>query len=396
MAAKKPQLFILLFLVSFASVGAVLFSPGLPGLASYYGISVTEAQLPVSIFLLGYALGQLPWGPIANRIGRKNTLAIGISLQIVSSFGASLMGYFCWYFPFLWFVFFTALGSGVGLKMSFTLIGDSFSRKEATKYASYTGLSFAVAPGLSVALGGLLVKWFHWQSCFIFLSVYGVFLLFLSRLLPETGGERDKNALKLKNIISTYSAEFRNKILVLSGLTWGCVTTIIYLFAQFAPFLALNHLGLDSEEYGFLSMIPSVGFVLGSVMARILASAATPFQTMSLGVIFVFLGVFIQLFCFLAGYVNFWSLFFPMPVIYLGTPLIFSNASSFALACTKNKSIASAILNFLNVGTAVFVTMLLAFLPFKKAVVLPLFFSVLLIFVIILISSLKKIVPDNS
>ncbi len=395
MTNKKPQLFILLFLVSFASVGAVLFSPGLPGLAYYYGISITEAQLPVTIFLLGYALGQLPWGPIANRIGRKNSLALGIGLQILGALGASFMGYLCFYFFFLCFVFLMALGSSVGLQMSFTLIGDAFSKKEATKYASYTGLSFAVAPGLSVALGGLLVKWFFWQSCFLFLSFYGLFLLVLSRLLPETGSGKDKTALKMKNILKVYAAEFRNKILVFSGLTWGCVTTIIYLFAQFAPFLALNHLGLDPEEYGFLNMIPSVGFVLGSIIARILIYGSA-FQTMFLGITFVSIGIFVQLFCFLTGYVNSWSLFFPMPVIYLGTPLIFSNASSFALTYTENKSIASAILNFLNVGTAVLATMLLAFFPLKKAFILPSFFSVLLILVIVLITTLKKIVPNES
>lgn len=70
----KPQFMILLFLVSFASVGAVLFTPALPSITSFFQVSVGQAQLTITSYLIGYALGQLPYGPLANRFGRKKTL----------------------------------------------------------------------------------------------------------------------------------------------------------------------------------------------------------------------------------------------------------------------------------------------------------------------------------
>jgi MFS family permease len=74
----KPQFLTLLLLVSFGSVGAVLFTPALPAIQQFFQVTVGQAQLTMTSYLLGYALGQLPYGPLANGIGRKKTLYIGI------------------------------------------------------------------------------------------------------------------------------------------------------------------------------------------------------------------------------------------------------------------------------------------------------------------------------
>src|SRR5471030_3210138 len=84
---NKPNLpFItLIMLISFASVNAVLFTPALPNIAHFFSITHAAAQQTITWFLIGYALGQLVYGPLANRFGRKPALYGGISLQIVSS-----------------------------------------------------------------------------------------------------------------------------------------------------------------------------------------------------------------------------------------------------------------------------------------------------------------------
>src|SRR6478672_5239599 len=75
----------LLLLISFASVNAVLFTPALPDITAFFAISENTAQQTITWFLVGYAIGQLIYGPIANRFGRKPALYAGISLQIFSS-----------------------------------------------------------------------------------------------------------------------------------------------------------------------------------------------------------------------------------------------------------------------------------------------------------------------
>src|SRR5690349_18525902 len=82
---SSPSFLTLLLMISFASVNAVLFTPALPAIADFYAISDSEAQLTITLFLIGYAVGQLIYGPIANRFGRKPALYAGIILQIISS-----------------------------------------------------------------------------------------------------------------------------------------------------------------------------------------------------------------------------------------------------------------------------------------------------------------------
>src|SRR5689334_10474305 len=82
----------LLMLISFASVNAVLFTPALPQIADFFSISIESAQQTLGLFLIGYTLGQLLYGPLANRFGRKPALYGGVGLQILSSLLCVLAG----------------------------------------------------------------------------------------------------------------------------------------------------------------------------------------------------------------------------------------------------------------------------------------------------------------
>jgi DHA1 family bicyclomycin/chloramphenicol resistance-like MFS transporter len=82
---KSPPFVTLLLLISFGAVSAVLFTPALPQIKNYFGISQVLAELTVSLFLAGYAIGQLPYGAISNRFGRKPALFFAIALTIVGT-----------------------------------------------------------------------------------------------------------------------------------------------------------------------------------------------------------------------------------------------------------------------------------------------------------------------
>ena len=156
----------LLLMISFASVNAVLFTPALPAIASYFSISSEIAGHTIIWFLVGYALGQLIYGPIANRFGRKPALYVGVSLQIISSFICLFSGLIHVYSVLVFGRFLLALGSGVGLKMTFTLVNECYESKVASQKISYLMLAFAITPGLAVALGGILNEYYGWMSCF--------------------------------------------------------------------------------------------------------------------------------------------------------------------------------------------------------------------------------------
>ncbi len=390
---KTPQLFILLLLASFASVSAVLFTPSLPLLAKDLNISNAQAQLSMTAFLIGYAFGNLPYGPISNRLGRKKTIYMGIFFAIFGSILILVAGGFEIFWLLIVGRFLQALGSSVGLKITFTMIGDVYSQTEATKKISSIMLAFAIAPGLAIALGGLLTKYYGWESCFYFLAIYSVFLMLLSIVLPETCKEKDPDALNLVKVKDGFLEQLKHKKLITCAIIMGCATSFVYLFASEAPFIGIDYLGLAADEYGVLNFIPPIGMIIGSLLAHQLAGRREIISIMTLGITISLIGAIVMLTLFLAGIVTIWSLFMPMPFIYIGLSLIFSNASGLAMSYARNKSNASAVMNFINMGMSVIALLIIESLSNNKTYILPLFFLSLSSLMLLLSSLFLKPLP---
>lgn len=392
----KPTLpyFTLLLLISFASVNAVLFTPALPNITEFFHITEDSAQQTITWFLVGYALGQLLYGPIANRFGRKPALLIGVCLQILSSLLCVLSGVIHSFALLIVGRILLALGSGVGLKMTFTLVNECYAPKIAAQKISYLMLAFAITPGLGTALGGFLNTHWGWISCFYACALYGLVLFFLVIRLPETQKVLDLKALTYKHLIQGYGLQFKNKRLVMSGLILGASTAMIYVFATLAPFIAINLYGLSSSAYGLANCIPPIGLILGSlVCAKLVKEGSFEWSlrlgiwTSSLGVLWMLLSIWMQ---------TDWlfSLFLPMLIIYFGLCFVLANASTIAMSNVKDKAHGASVMTFINMSTATLVVFSLSLFP-MKALLLPLVFLVLSIAMLALLQCLIGI-PQQS
>src|SRR3989338_7564884 len=114
----------LLLLAGFASFGAVLPTPALPEIAHYFGVSSSHVENIMVIYLIGYGLGQLFYGPLANRFGRKRTMIGGILLALAGNILAILSGIFQFFTLLIIARFLIALGAAAGLVISMILIKD--------------------------------------------------------------------------------------------------------------------------------------------------------------------------------------------------------------------------------------------------------------------------------
>ena len=387
----EPQFIILLLLVSFASVGAVLFTPALPSIREFFHLSIGEAQFTITSYLIGYALGQLPYGPLANYYGRKKTLYMGISLSIIGSLLCALSRPLESFGLLIVARFLQALGACVGLKISFTMIGDVYSQIDATRKISHIMMAFAVIPGFAVAMGGWITKLLNWESCFYFLALFGLFVLWLLARLPETAKSLDREALKLRSIFHGYGLKFKNKRLVISGLMMGCGSAVIYVFASKAPFIGIGLIGLAPNTFGNYNLIPLVGMFLGCLLAARLAGRFSFLSLLLMGIVASLFFSFTMFVPFVLGVLNVWSLFLPMVLIYLAEALIFANISAFGLASAKNKSNGSAILNFINLSTTVVAVLFLEFIYPESALLMPLSFIVFFAVSFVLWRYLRKL-----
>lgn len=373
MHTKSLVMGTLTLLISFASVNAVLFTPALPSIALFFDVSEASAQYTISWFLIGYALGQLLYGPLANRFGRKKALYMGITLQIISSLVCVYSGYWHNFYLLVAARFFLSLGSGVGLKMTFTLVNEYFKPAIASQKIAILMLSFAITPALSVVLGGFLTTYFNWQSCFYAGSLYGIILLYLVSYLPETKLHLDKDALKIKQLLTNYSAQFVNKKIVVGGLLMGISTSFIYVFSALSPFIAIQLEGMPINAYGVANLIPPVGLIMGSLCAARLAQHYSFSVLISIGIGISLMACSVMTVAFFLHLSIYLWMFVSVALVYFGLCFILSNASTFALSSTEDKAYGSAVMNCINMSCATCMVFILGFFSLK-ACLLPLMF----------------------
>jgi DHA1 family bicyclomycin/chloramphenicol resistance-like MFS transporter len=343
--------FTLLLMISFAAFNAVLFTPALPAIANFFAISINTAQQTVTWFLIGYTLGQLVYGPLANRYGRRPALFIGIGLQVISSILCAFSGIIHHYWLLVLSIFLVALGSGVGLKMAFTLVNECYEPKVASQKIAYLMLAFAIAPGVSMALGGILTNHLGWMSCFYLGAIYGVILLFLVSRLPETQMTLDFDAFKIDHLISGYFNQFKNIQLVAGGILMGISTAFVYTFAAAAPFVAINLLGMNSQQYGIANILPPIGLIFGSLCSAQSAKKAPLQSLIGRGIIITSAGVILMIIAiFMTSALL--SLFLPMFMIYFGLAFVIANASTIAMSQIDDKAHGSSVMNFINMAIA--------------------------------------------
>lgn len=378
----------LTLLISFASVNAVLFTPSLPSLAIFFNISEKIAQYTITWFLVGYALGQLLYGPLAKRYGRKNALYIGIGLQIIASLGCVLAGLLHFYPLLLGCRVLLALGSGVGLKMTFTLVNECYEPKIASQKISYLLLAFAITPGLAVALGGFLTTTLGWQSCFIAGAAYGALLLIFVKRLSITEMNNEHNALKWHYLKKSYQTLFHNKDLIAGGLLMGSSTCFVYLFAALAPFIVINILGMNSEQYGVANLLPSLGLVIGSLLCAYLVKKISLSKLILIGIVTCALGTILMIIALGLDIAPIVAIFSSMVLVNIGLSFILSNASTIAMSAVEDKANGSAVMNFINMGLATFMV-LLSGLFTLHAMILPLAYLLLCIFMLPLYGRMK-------
>lgn len=370
---KEPHIVTLIVMSTFASMGAVIFTPALPEIAHYFNIPQGLSQLTITLFLFGYALGQLIYAPLANYFGRKHAFFVGIILATIGTI-ISIISEPLNSFTFLLIGrMLEALGSSAGLIIAFTIVNDHYYPNQARKIVAYMMLAFAIIPGIATFIGGILVTYFHWISCFYFLLIYGLLLAVPVSVLKETALTLDKKALYMKQIFKSYVKTFKNNTLRRTSLYLGLSSTCIYIYASTAPFIGIHDLHFSPQLYGIIGLIPYTGTAFGSIFLTRLSHYSTK-ALIKTGYLIEIIGAIFLTILFVLQIVNIYILIACGFIFMFGNCLIASNVITIGMSTAENKANASAIMNFINVGMAVCGTFIQAFIPISEIIKLPICF----------------------
>jgi len=254
----------LLVLVTLSGTMAMhMFAPALPLMAQEFGAAPGQAQLTISVYIAGLAVGQLFYGPLSDSFGRRPLLIVGLVLYAAGGVLAALA-------PDVHVLvaarLLQALGGCAGLTLGRAIVRDSSTPDETLKKLATLNLMIMVGPGLSPMLGSLLARGLGWRAVFWLLAGAGALTLVLAvRTLAETGST--KGAFTARALLADYRRLLTSRRFVCLALAGGCATTAIYAFIATAPFLFHAELGRPLEEVGFYLGVVVFGLSLGNLLA---------------------------------------------------------------------------------------------------------------------------------
>ncbi len=371
---------ILLSYISAASASAAIITPALPVIASAFHLGQGSLEWIVSIFLLGYMLGQLFYGPFANRFGRLRALRFGFIVNLIGILICLLSILLDSYLLLLAGRLITALGAAAGLCCTFTLINELMDEHEAKQALSYAVLSFTLGIGLAIYIGGLLTQYISWAAVFYVLALHGILILLSTWCFQET--LKQKQSIHIVAIYKGYLTAFSSKRLIIYSLLLGFVSVNSYCYSTAAPMIAHAYLNLTPAQYGSWNSLTMVGMLLGSLSAAQLLKRFAMSRILWLSIGFIVLTFISFIFEYYLQWHNSLWFFTTASLLYLFAGWLYPCAAFFASNAIADKAHASGSMNFINMASAAVSVTIMGYLPFASFAA---FISVICLFLLICI-----------
>jgi DHA1 family bicyclomycin/chloramphenicol resistance-like MFS transporter len=242
-----------------------MYLPSLPDIARQLDASTAQVQLTISAYLIGFAVGQIFYGPVSDRHGRKPVLVAAIALYCVASLACALSTSIE---MLIVARAFQALGGSGGIVLARAIVRDIYSGARAGRELSLIGSVMALAPVLAPIAGGLVQTGFGWRATFLALVIGGLLgAVIVLLLLPETLNARAAEPVSIPSIFRSYRIVARNP----SYLAYLGIASASYagLFAWIsgASFVLQNLYGLTPFDFGVAFALGSIGYMAGSALA---------------------------------------------------------------------------------------------------------------------------------
>jgi MFS transporter, DHA1 family, multidrug resistance protein len=255
--------------------------PALPALAGAFAASPQRVQLTLSLFVLGYGAGQLFYGPLSDRFGRRPMLLLGLSIYTLSGFAGALA-------PSMEVLVVArlvqGLGGCVGPILGRAIVRDHWSGVRAAQTLSYITVVFALAPMVAPLLGGVLLDLWGWPAIFFTFGAFGVALLLATWLgFAESLAAPDPRALELRRLVANAHSFFANRRCVGLMLVNSFVFAGLFAFISGSPFVFVEVYGVPPGRFGFYFGLSAVGIMAGAVVNSRLVRRRPPERVLRLG-----------------------------------------------------------------------------------------------------------------
>jgi MFS transporter, DHA1 family, multidrug resistance protein len=265
----RPNTFALTaLLAALSAIGPLttdMYLPSLPDIARQLHASTAQVQFTISAYLIGFAIGQIFYGPVSDRHGRKPVLMAAMALYCVASLACALSTSIEMLIVARTF---QALGGSGGIVLARAIVRDIYAGARAGRELSLIGSVMALAPVLAPIAGGLLQTGFGWRA--IFFALVGAGLLGAGitwLLLPETLNTRAAEPVSIASMGRSYRIVVRHPAyLAYLGIAAASYAGL-FAWISGAAFVLQNLYGLTPFDFGVAFALGSIGYMTGSALA---------------------------------------------------------------------------------------------------------------------------------
>jgi DHA1 family bicyclomycin/chloramphenicol resistance-like MFS transporter len=362
--ATKNKFYLLLTLGLLTAIGPFsidMYLPGFPNIAESLQTNVAKVSLSLSSFFIGISFGQLLYGPLLDRFGRKGPMYIGLTAYVLASIGCAFANSV--ELLIVWRLL-QALGGCVGMVASRAMVRDLFPVNENAKIFSTLMLVVGVSPIIAPTLGGYVTAHLGWRYVFGVLTLMGGFILAMVHFqLPESKQPDPDFSLKPKAITIGFWEVMKDPQFYTYALTGAVAAAGLYAYIAGSPYVFMEIYGVTEREYGWIFALVAAGLILATQINTVLLKRYTSQQIIPVALIFQSLAGIALVTGAAMGWLN----------AYIAVPLLFCflscqgftfpNSSALSMApFSKNAGTASALMGGIQMGVGAAISALVSFL----------------------------------
>ena len=315
-------------LIALPALGTDMYAPAVPALSDALAATVGAGQLTLTAFFIGIAGGQVLWGPLSDRYGRKPVLVVGLLVMLASSAGAALSAS-------VEAVSLARLAQGLGMSsgavIGRTIVRDLYVHEQAARLLARMTIVFSIVPMCAPVAGALLVGAAGWQAIFVAMGAAALALLAVVGGLPETAPaqRRSLHPLAIARTFLEIAADRRFRAPFLLIL---CSHIGVLAWVSNSSFTLVRGLGVSTLAYGLLFALVMVGQITGAwASSRLVLPLGIP-RLLRLGTALMLVSGASGAALAWAGVAHWLAVTLPFMAFLFGTALVFSNAMALAIS----------------------------------------------------------------
>lgn len=385
--------FLIVLLGILAAIGPLtidMYIPGFANIAEEFNTNESRVAFTMTSYFIGIALGQLAYGPLVDKYGRKKPLLIGLSIYIITAIGTA----FSTSIEMMVAIrFFQALGGSAGMVAATAIITDVYKPDYRARAFSLMMLVMGIAPIIAPSFGSFIIVHFTWQAIFYFLAFFAFLVgLMIYFLLPETAKFMHTDKLKFKKVKGDYLSVFKTRTFFYYTMAGSVANSIIFAYIASAAFIFLTYYGLSKTTFSLIFALNASGIISGSYLNGLLTKKIFYIKILNTAAFFLIgFSVLFTILLLINPQISYQWVALGIFLINFSLGFVYPNAIAASLApFTEKSGSASALNGAIRMGISALVTAIIGLIIASSAFTMFATMTVLSVLAFILLKFAKK------